>query len=226
MPMHVAVAVSGRGTNLEALLLGLGPDAPARVVLVLSNRADAPALDRAAGRGIPTVTLRDHADGGEWLRALERHGADLLVLAGYLKLVPAEVIDRYRGRILNVHPALLPAFGGLGMYGRRVHVEDPSAIAVNDLGRHQLEVAGEHQQIRPVTLQGREPLAAVGVVPQRDGCDAPPGGPIECGRVGPIAQHQHHPGGGVRPQPMQERFEIGAASGDGNGNVHRHGGRR
>jgi len=121
MPMHVAVAVSGRGTNLEALLQGLGPDAPARVVLVLSNRADAPALDRAAGRGIATLTLRDHADGGEWLRALERHGADLLVLAGYLKLVPAEVIDRYRGRILNVHPALLPAFGGLGMYGRRVH---------------------------------------------------------------------------------------------------------
>ncbi len=121
MPMHVAVAVSGRGTNLEALLHALGPDAPARVVLVLSNRADAPALDRAAGRGIATVTLRDHADGGEWLSALERHRADLLVLAGYLKLVPAEVIDRYRGRILNVHPALLPAFGGLGMYGRRVH---------------------------------------------------------------------------------------------------------
>ena len=121
MPMHVAVAVSGRGTNLEALLQGLGPDAPARVVLVLSNRADAPALDRAVGRGIATVTLRDHADGGEWLSALERHRADLLVLAGYLKLVPAEVIDRYRGRILNVHPALLPAFGGLGMYGRRVH---------------------------------------------------------------------------------------------------------
>jgi phosphoribosylglycinamide formyltransferase 1 len=121
MPMHVAVAVSGRGTNLEALLDALGPGAPARVVLVLSNRADAPALDRAARRGIATVTLRDHADGGEWLSALERYGADLLVLAGYLRLVPAEVIDRYRGRILNVHPALLPAFGGLGMYGRRVH---------------------------------------------------------------------------------------------------------
>ena len=121
MPMQVAVAVSGRGTNLEALLHALGPGAPARVVLVLSNRADAPALELAAGRGIATVTLRDHADGGEWLSALERHRADLLVLAGYLKLVPAEVIDRYRGRILNVHPALLPAFGGLGMYGRRVH---------------------------------------------------------------------------------------------------------
>ena len=121
MPMHVAVAVSGRGSNLEALLRALGPDAPARVVLVLSNRPDAPALDRAAGRGIATVTLRDHADGDEWLSALERHRVDLLVLAGYLQLVPAEVVARYRGRILNVHPALLPGFGGKGMYGRRVH---------------------------------------------------------------------------------------------------------
>jgi formyltetrahydrofolate-dependent phosphoribosylglycinamide formyltransferase len=121
MPMRVAVAVSGRGTNLEALLRALGPEAPARVVLVLSNRPDAPALDRAAARGIVTVTLRDHADGAEWLSALERHGVDLLVLGGYVKLVPAEVIARYRGRILNVHPALLPAFGGQGMYGRRVH---------------------------------------------------------------------------------------------------------
>jgi phosphoribosylglycinamide formyltransferase 1 len=121
MPMHVAVAVSGRGTNLEALLRSLGPGAPARVVLVLSNRADAPALERAAGRGIATVTLRDHADGREWLSALERHGVELVVLAGYVKLVPAEVVQRYRGRILNVHPALLPAFGGQGMYGRRVH---------------------------------------------------------------------------------------------------------
>jgi folate-dependent phosphoribosylglycinamide formyltransferase PurN len=65
--------------------------------------------------------LRDHADGREWLAALEPRRVDLLVLAGYLKLVPAEVVARYRGRIINVHPALLPAFGGKGMYGRRVH---------------------------------------------------------------------------------------------------------
>ena len=121
MPMLVAVAVSGRGSNLEALLRALGPDAPARVVLVLSNRTDAPALERATARGIATVTLRYHADGREWLSALERHGVDLVVLAGYLKLVPAAVIERYRGRFLNVHPALLPAFGGHGMYGLRVH---------------------------------------------------------------------------------------------------------
>jgi phosphoribosylglycinamide formyltransferase-1 len=88
---------------------------------VLSNRPHAPALELAARRGVPTVTLRDHADGREWLDALERHGTDLVVLAGYLKLVPADVITRYRGRIINVHPALLPAFGGQGMYGRRVH---------------------------------------------------------------------------------------------------------
>ncbi len=121
MSMHVAVAVSGRGSNLDALLRALGPGAPARVVLVLGDRPEAPALERAAARGIPAVTLRQPAESREWLEALERHAVDLVVLAGYLKLVPAEVVARYRGRILNVHPALLPAFGGKGMYGRRVH---------------------------------------------------------------------------------------------------------
>jgi len=121
MSMRVAVAVSGRGSNLDALLAALGDGSEARVVLVLSNRADAPALDKARAEGIATVVLHDHRGGAEWLAALESHGAELLVLAGYLKLVPAPVIARYRGRILNVHPALLPAFGGPGMYGHRVH---------------------------------------------------------------------------------------------------------
>ena len=121
MPMHVAVAVSGRGSNLEALLRALGPEAPARVVLVLSSRPDAPALERAAAREIPSVTLRDPSDSQEWLGALERHAVDLVVLAGYLRLVPSDVIARFRGRIINIHPALLPSFGGKGMYGRRVH---------------------------------------------------------------------------------------------------------
>jgi formyltetrahydrofolate-dependent phosphoribosylglycinamide formyltransferase len=119
--MHVAVAVSGRGSNLEALLRVLGPDTPVRVVVVLSSRPDAPALERAAARRIPSVVLQDPAESAEWLEALERHAVDLIVLAGYVKLVPSEVIARYRGRIINVHPALLPSFGGKGMYGRRVH---------------------------------------------------------------------------------------------------------
>ena len=121
MTMRIAVAVSGRGSNLEALLQALQADAPARVVLVLSNRADAGALARAASRSVPGEVLRDPADTADWLERLERHGVDLIVLAGYLKLVPAGVIARYRGRIVNIHPALLPAFGGPGMYGRRVH---------------------------------------------------------------------------------------------------------
>jgi len=121
MPMHVAVAVSGRGSNLDALLRTLGPDAPARVVLVVSDRRDAPALHQAAARAIPSIVFRDPSDPQEWLEALERHAVGLLVLAGYLRLVPSGVIARYRDRIINIHPALLPAFGGRGMYGRRVH---------------------------------------------------------------------------------------------------------
>lgn len=121
MTMRVAVAVSGRGSNLEALLRVLGADAPARVVLVVSNRADALALDRAREQGVPAEVLSHPADPAEWLDRLAHHQVDLLVLAGYLKLVPAAVIARYRDRILNVHPALLPAFGGRGMYGHHVH---------------------------------------------------------------------------------------------------------
>jgi formyltetrahydrofolate-dependent phosphoribosylglycinamide formyltransferase len=121
MTMRVAVAVSGRGSNLEALLRALRPGAPAEVVLVLSNRPEAGGLERARAHGVPAEVLADPANAGDWLERLEAHRVDLVVLAGYLKLVPAPVIARYRDRIVNVHPALLPAFGGKGMYGRRVH---------------------------------------------------------------------------------------------------------
>jgi phosphoribosylglycinamide formyltransferase 1 len=119
--MRVAVAVSGRGSNLQALLRALGPAAPARVILVLSDRPNSGALERAREHGVPVEVLSDPADAAEWLTRLERHGTELVVLAGYLKLVPAPVIVRFRDRILNIHPALLPAFGGKGMYGHRVH---------------------------------------------------------------------------------------------------------
>ena len=121
MTMRVAVAVSGRGSNLEALLQALGTGVPARVALVLSDRSGAAALERAREQGIPAEVLPDPSDGADWLARLEQHRIDLIVLAGYLKLVPAAVIARYRDRIVNIHPALLPAFGGRGMYGRRVH---------------------------------------------------------------------------------------------------------
>ncbi|MFI5210064.1 MAG: phosphoribosylglycinamide formyltransferase [Gemmatimonadales bacterium] len=121
MPMRVAVCVSGGGSNLEALIGALGPGAPAQVVLVLSNTVRAGGLERARTHGVATRVLADHRDGAEWLRHLEKAQVELVVLAGYLKLVPPAVIAKFKGRIINIHPALLPEFGGEGMYGRRVH---------------------------------------------------------------------------------------------------------
>lgn len=121
MPMRVAVCASGGGSNLGALLDALRGVTQAQVVVVLSNRPEAGALERARDAGVAAEVLSDFRDGAEWLRRLGLHGVDLIVLAGYLKLVPPEVITQYRGRIINIHPALLPKYGGPGMYGHRVH---------------------------------------------------------------------------------------------------------
>ena len=115
------MAISGRGSNLEALLRAIETDGPAEIVLVLTDKAQAPGLDHARRRGIPVTVLSDAAAPDAWLQALRENRIDLLVLAGYLKLVPADVVAAYRGRIMNTHPSLLPAFGGKGMYGERVH---------------------------------------------------------------------------------------------------------
>jgi phosphoribosylglycinamide formyltransferase-1 len=120
MTMRIAVAISGRGSNLEALFRELDPGAPAEIVLVLSDR-DAEGLGLARARNIPAEILPDPEDANGWLTLLHQHRVDLLVLAGYIKLVPSAVIAALRGRIINIHPALLPDFGGKGMYGRRVH---------------------------------------------------------------------------------------------------------
>jgi formyltetrahydrofolate-dependent phosphoribosylglycinamide formyltransferase len=120
----VAVLASGGGSNLQALLdhaAARGPACGYRVVAVASDRADAGALARAAAADAPTAHLADHADADALAEVLGEHDADLVVLAGYLKLVPAPVTRAFAGRMLNVHPSLLPAFGGHGMYGMRVH---------------------------------------------------------------------------------------------------------
>jgi formyltetrahydrofolate-dependent phosphoribosylglycinamide formyltransferase len=119
--MRIAVAISGRGSNLEALLRALGPATPAEIVLVVSDRPGAAGLALARSRRIPTEVLSDPGNAAAWLDPLRRYEADLIVLAGYTKLVPAPVVAAYRGLIINIHPALLPSFGGKGMYGRRVH---------------------------------------------------------------------------------------------------------
>ena len=105
--------VSGSGTNLQALLDALGPAGPARVVHGISTRPDAGALERARAAGVPTTVLSDARDAVELLAALR--DADLAVLAGYLRRIPPAVVARFRLRLINIHPALLPAFGGPGM---------------------------------------------------------------------------------------------------------------
>ncbi len=118
---RIAVLASGGGSNLQALVQHhqtLGAARAGDIVVVASNRADAGALARAARAGIVTdVLLGDDALGT--LLAAQR--IDLVVLAGYMRLVPADITERFAGRMMNVHPAPLPAFGGAGMYGARAH---------------------------------------------------------------------------------------------------------
>ena len=121
---RVAVLASGGGSNFGAIfeyLAALGDRRRADVALVLSNRTTCGALERARSRGVEALTLESPDDGVSFLELLRERAIDLVVLAGYLRLVPPLVTRSYRGRMLNVHPALLPAFGGLGMYGQRVH---------------------------------------------------------------------------------------------------------
>jgi phosphoribosylglycinamide formyltransferase 1 len=126
MRSRIAVLASGGGSNLQAILEHfdrLGDARAGEVVVVASDRTDAGALNRAMLRKIPFAVLATAArpDGSALDQLLDEHEVDLIVLAGYLRLVPAPVVAQYRGRIVNVHPALLPAFGGPGMYGQRVH---------------------------------------------------------------------------------------------------------
>ena len=123
---RVAVLASGGGSNLQSLLdylAALGDQRAADVMLVASNKPDAGALSRARAASIPDALIATprNAGGEPLLTLLERSATDLVVCAGYLQLVPAEVTSAFRGRIVNVHPAPLPRFGGAGMYGRHVH---------------------------------------------------------------------------------------------------------
>jgi formyltetrahydrofolate-dependent phosphoribosylglycinamide formyltransferase len=119
--MLLAVLASGGGTNLQALLDTCRGSAPALVVLVECNRPDAGALDRARKAAVDTHIIADPADGPAMIAVLQEYEVELVVLAGYLKLIPEDVVAAYDGRMINIHPALLPAFGGPGMYGMRVH---------------------------------------------------------------------------------------------------------
>lgn len=126
--MRLALFASGGGSNVGAILDAIDAgELDAEPALLVSDRDGIGALDRAAARALPAAVLppRQFADeaafAGALLARLAEAEADTIALAGYLKKVPEAVVERFRHRILNVHPSLLPAFGGPGWYGRRVH---------------------------------------------------------------------------------------------------------
>ena len=128
MAYRIAVFASGGGSNLQALIDRIrSGELPASLAFVLSNNSKSGALEKARAFGAPTYHVSALTEGGEggvtarMTALLREHRADLLVLAGYMKPVPAEVLAAMKNRVVNIHPALLPAFGGQGYYGHKIH---------------------------------------------------------------------------------------------------------
>ena len=125
---RVAVFISGGGTGLQAFIDAVKAGIlKAEIAFVVSSRRDAYGLERAAKAGIDTFVFKakkydsPEAAGKDLMEKLRQHGIDYIALAGYLKLLPVEVVRSFPNRIVNIHPALLPQYGGKGMYGHFVH---------------------------------------------------------------------------------------------------------
>lgn len=123
MQKNIAIFASGSGTNAENIIRHFQGNKDVNVALVVSNKSDAYVLVRAANLHVPSLTLtrEEFARGEELARLMKERGIDFIVLAGFLLRVPEALIEAYPGRIVNIHPALLPKYGGKGMYGDRVH---------------------------------------------------------------------------------------------------------
>ena len=120
LKVRTAVLVSGGGTNLQAIIdaVGSGRIKSAEIALVASNKANAYALKKKKNAGIPGFVFKDEA---ELLKKLKEDEIELIVLAGFLKILSADFIRHYENRIINVHPSLIPSFCGKGCYGLHVH---------------------------------------------------------------------------------------------------------
>lgn len=126
--LRLAIFISGGGSNLQAIIDAIANgELNAEIKLVLSNNPEAFGLKRAEKAGVPRVVLssENYNDRkifvAEMLSILEKHDVDFIALAGYLRKIPPEIIEKYRGRIVNIHPGPLPEFGGKGMFGIKVH---------------------------------------------------------------------------------------------------------
>ncbi|MFT4605985.1 MAG: phosphoribosylglycinamide formyltransferase-1 [Rhodothermales bacterium] len=161
--MHLAVFASGGGSNFQSVLDAIHAGTlQARVTLCVSNKATAGALVRAEENGIPCLVLDPNSFGDEssyeavLLAALSEHGVTHIALAGYLRRIPSGVVAAFRWRIVNIHPALLPAYGGPGMYGRHVH---EAVIAAKDaFSGATVHFVDEEYDTGPIVLQEAVPI--------------------------------------------------------------------
>lgn len=126
----VIVLISGNGSNLQALIDNLGVEIPADIVCVISNRPNAAGLDRAKRANIHTCVI-DHNDFAQrelfdaaLIREIDKHQADLIVLAGFMRILSNDFVRRYQGRLLNIHPSLLPKYPGLNTHQRALDAND------------------------------------------------------------------------------------------------------
>jgi phosphoribosylglycinamide formyltransferase 1 len=161
--VRLAVFASGRGSNFSKILHHLVErDLPARYVLLISDRPHPPAADLALEAGISFLHLNPKGFSSleeysvRLLRELENYQVEWITLAGYLKMIPSVVVEKYRGRILNIHPALLPSFGGPGMYGERVHqAVIESGAKISGATVHLVDEQYDHG---PIVIQGPVPV--------------------------------------------------------------------
>lgn len=141
---RVAIFVSGTGTNCENIIRYFAGSEVVNIALVVSNKSDAPALEKARRLGVPTevVSKSQLSDNSFMLPLLRERDIHFIVLAGFLLMIPDYLIAAYPRRIINLHPSLLPKFGGKGMYGHRVH-EAVKAAGETETGMTVHYVTGE-----------------------------------------------------------------------------------
>lgn len=139
----IAVLASGEGTNAERIVRYFRENAKAEIAVVIASRPTAGVVDRAHTLNVPCEVVRPaEFIAGEGLSVLKRYAVDFVVLAGFLSYIPADVMHEYAGRVVNIHPSLLPKFGGKGMYGNRVHEavlaagEQESGITIQYINEH------------------------------------------------------------------------------------------
>ncbi|HWU36365.1 MAG TPA: phosphoribosylglycinamide formyltransferase [Candidatus Acidoferrum sp.] len=161
-PLQLGFLASHGGSNMQAIIDACKTGRlEAKPCVVLSNNSDSMALQRAKNEGIPNyhisaVTYPGPLEDEEILRTLKRHGVDTVILAGYMKMLGPETLKAYRGRILNIHPALLPKYGGKGMYGKRVH--EAVLAAGEKMTGVSIHIVDETYDTGPIINQCRVPV--------------------------------------------------------------------